>query len=76
VIPNPDLTGVYHVSAEPISKYDLLSLVAEIYGKDIQIMQDNEFKINRSLDSSRFRQVTGFSPAAWPELIRSMHDYK
>ena len=76
VIPNPDLTGVYHVSAEPISKYDLLSLVAEIYGKDIQIMQDNEFKIDRSLDSSRFRQVTGFSPAAWPELIRSMHDCK
>ena len=76
VIPNPNLTGVYHVSAEPISKYDLLSLVAEIYGKDIQILQDNEFEIDRSLDSSRFRQVTGFRPAAWPELIRSMHEWK
>lgn len=76
VIPNPELTGVYHVSAEPISKYDLLSLVAEVYGKDIQILQDNEFTIDRSLDSSRFRKATGFSPASWPELIRSMHDCK
>lgn len=74
VIPNSGLTGIYHVSAEPISKYDLLSLVAEIYGKEIHITPDNGFKIDRSLDSSRFRQKTGFSPMAWPELIRSMHE--
>jgi dTDP-4-dehydrorhamnose reductase len=76
VIPNPDLTGVYHVSAEPISKHELLCLVADIYGKTIKITKDSDFKIDRSLDSSRFREVTGFSPLAWPELIRSMHEFK
>jgi len=76
VIPNPDLTGVYHVSAEPISKYELLRLVAKIYEKTIKIIQSNDFKIDRSLDSSRFREATGFRPLAWPELIKSMYEFK
>ena len=76
VLPNPDLTGVYHVSADPINKFDLLSLVSNIYGKEIQILKDNSFKIDRSLDSSKFKTATGFSSATWTELIQSMHDSK
>lgn len=76
IIPNSTLTGIYHVSAKPISKYDLLLLVADIYGKDIEIIKDNELKIDRSLDSSRFRKATGFNPPTWPELIKLMHDCK
>lgn len=75
VIPNPDLRGVYHVSAAPINKYDLLSLVAKVYGKKITIEPDGGFKIDRSLDSSRFRRETGFISAPWPELIRLMNDF-
>ncbi len=33
VIPTADLRGVYHVAASAISKYDLLQLVAKVYGK-------------------------------------------
>jgi len=33
VLPNPSLHGLYHVSAEPIDKFSLLRLVADIYGK-------------------------------------------
>lgn len=76
VIPNPELRGLYHVSAEPINKYDLLSLVADIYGKDISIRQDTKLKINRSLDSSRFRKATGFSPSSWRSLVQAMYDFK
>lgn len=76
VIPHPNLRGVYHVSAAPINKYDLLSLVAKVYGKEITIKPDGEFKIDRSLDSSRFRQETGFISAPWPELIRLMNEFK
>ena len=50
--------------------------MAEIYGKTIKIIQSNDFKIDRSLDSSRFREVTGFRPLAWPELIKSMYEFK
>lgn len=76
VIPHPELSGVYHVSAEPINKYDLLRLVAKIYDKDIEIIKENDFVIDRSLDSSIFRAATGFMPATWPALIISMRDFK
>lgn len=73
VIPNPELQGLYHVSAAPISKHDLLHLVAEIYGKVIDIRPSERLVIDRSLNSDRFRQATGWSPPPWTALVRSMH---
>ena len=75
VIQRPDLHGVYHVSAEPINKFDLLTLVADIYGKGIEVEKDESLIIDRSLDSSRFRSITGFRPKPWAELVQSMKDF-
>jgi dTDP-4-dehydrorhamnose reductase len=75
VIPNEQLRGVYHVSAEPINKYDLLKLVANVYGHNTQIIKDTNLKIDRSLDSSRFRAVTGFKPAPWRKMITAMKEF-
>lgn len=75
VIPNPDLHGLYHVSAGPINKFDLLTLVANQYGKSIDIVPDETMAIDRSLDSNRFRAATGFRPEPWPELVRLMHEF-
>ncbi len=75
VIPHPELHGLYHVSAEPINKYDLLQLVAQEYGKSIEIIPDDKFTIDRSLDSSRFRELTGYSPPNWTELVQVMREF-
>ena len=75
VIPRPDLRGLYHVSAEPITKYDLLHLVAKVYGKSIEITPDDTLVIDRSLDSSHFRELVGYAPPGWPELVRTMHQF-
>jgi dTDP-4-dehydrorhamnose reductase len=75
VIPNPGLRGVYHVSAEPIDKHALLQLLAQVYGKTTLIEPDDRLVIDRSLDSTLFRQTTGYQPAAWPELVRQMHSF-
>jgi dTDP-4-dehydrorhamnose reductase len=72
VIPRTDLFGLYHVGANPISKYDLLCLIAKVYGKSIDITRDNEFVVDRSLNSGRLYKATGFVPSAWPDLIQSM----
>jgi len=72
VVPNEGLTGIYHVSSAPIAKYDLLRLVAEEYGVRIGIDREEEFACNRSLDSSRFRESTGYEPPSWPELVARM----
>lgn len=74
VIPRPELCGVYHVSSEPISKYDLLCLIRGQYGKEIEIERFDDFQCDRSLDSSRFRVVTGYVPPTWPQLVARMHE--
>jgi dTDP-4-dehydrorhamnose reductase len=68
------LTGLYHVSGDPISKYDLLQLVNEAYSANVTIERDEEFKIDRSLDSTRFRSETGFKPESWEQMIGVMAD--
>lgn len=73
VIPRPELAGIYHVAARAISKFDLLKLVAEVYGKDLELVPDDRVVIDRSLNSDRFRVATGYEAPAWPELIRMMH---
>ncbi len=76
VIPRADLSGVYHVAAQPISKYDLLKLVADVYGKKIEIVPSDKLVIDRSLNAERFRAATGYVIPGWPELIKLMHSYK
>ncbi|MCY1548913.1 hypothetical protein D9M68_850540 [compost metagenome] len=76
VIPNPELHGLYHVSVEPIDKLSLLRLVSEVYGHKIEIIPDEQVCIDRSLDSSRFRQATGYVPPAWPELVKMMYSQR
>jgi len=71
---HPHLAGVYHVSSEPMDKYELLKLVNETCHLGIEIEPDDVFTCDRSLDSSRFRAMTGFVPPAWPEMIREMCD--
>lgn len=76
VIPRPDISGVYHVAAQPIAKYDLLKLVADVYSKTIEIVPSERVVIDRSLNAERFRAVTGYVAPSWPELIKAMHAYK
>lgn len=76
VIPNQRLNGLYHVSSNPVSKYELLKKIAARYGKHIDIDPCHEFACDRSLNSEKFRQATGYIPPEWPNLIDDMYlDY-
>lgn len=66
------LRGVWHVAAAPINKFDLLTLVKEAYGLEVEIEPDETFVCDRSLDGGRFREATGFIPPAWPEMLERM----
>lgn len=69
-----NLSGLYHVSAEPINKYDLLKLINEAYEAKVEIQPFDDFWIDRSLDSTKFRRETGFKTASWREMIKLMAD--
>lgn len=75
VIPRTDLYGVYHVASHPISKYDLLKLIASVYGKKIEIIPDDKLVINRSLNAALFHEATGYVAPGWPELVKTMFSY-
>jgi dTDP-4-dehydrorhamnose reductase len=76
VLPHKELHGIYHVASMPISRFDLLRLVATAYRKDIEIDPSEEPVIDRSLNSDRFREATGYLPAEWPVLVQRMCEFK
>ena len=71
----PNMHGLFHVSSKPISKYDLLKLVAKTYGKEININKSEELIVDRSLSHNKLKNITGFSPDNWKTLIQSMKSF-
>jgi dTDP-4-dehydrorhamnose reductase len=76
VLPKQNLRGVFHVSAAPINKYDLLHLLNAHYGKNLQIVPDGSVIVDRSLNSSLFRAATGYRAAPWDSLVSEMHQFR
>ena len=72
ILNHEKLQGLYHLSSEPINKFDLLSLLKGAFGVEVEIEPFQDFYIDRSLDSSKFRQSTGFLPLKWTEMIQIM----
>ncbi len=71
---HPDLEGIWHVAAEPIDKFALLTLVNRVYGLRVRIEPDETVVVDRSLDAARFRQRTGIVAPEWPVMIGQMYD--
>jgi dTDP-4-dehydrorhamnose reductase len=76
ILNKPDLYGLYHIASNPISKCDLLRLIADVYGKEIEILPDNKISVDRSLNAERFRIATGYTPPDWQSLVKLMHSYQ
>lgn len=68
----PELHGLWQVSSEPINKYDLLQIARKHYNWQGEILPDETFVCDRSLNSERFRTRTGYAPPPWEEMIREM----
>jgi dTDP-4-dehydrorhamnose reductase len=50
-----------------------LELVNRVFGLGIRIEPDESFHCDRRLDSSRFREATGWAPPSWQTMIETMH---
>jgi len=66
------LEGIYHVSSEPIGKLKLLTLIKKAMGLNITIEKYPDFRIDRSLDSTKYRKETGFTTPSWEKMIQEM----
>jgi len=54
----------------------LLQLIADVYGKKIEVLPDDSLRVDRSLNAERFRDATGYIAPDWRSLIKSMYSYK
>jgi dTDP-4-dehydrorhamnose reductase len=74
LVNHPGKGGLYHVSSDPISKLDLLRLMKGKMGLDIEIIPSEEPRLDRSLDSARFRREFNYTPPTWEEMIEELNE--
>jgi dTDP-4-dehydrorhamnose reductase len=74
LIDHPRLHGLYQVASQPINKFELLQLVRRAYGRQTEIMRDEDLACDRSLNMDRFREATGYVPPPWREMIAELAD--
>ena len=74
IVEYPECSGLYHVSSDPISKHELLKLIREKFQLNIDIIPDDTFKCNRSLNSEKFRREFNYSPPSWEDMIDELAD--
>ena len=72
VIPDATLAGMWHVSADPIDKYTLLTMLAEQLHWNVDLTPSDDLVIDRSLDSSLFRERTGWMPPTWESMLAGL----
>tara|TARA_A100001234_G_C12641538_1_gene392210 strand:- start:3103 stop:3969 length:867 start_codon:yes stop_codon:yes gene_type:complete len=75
IIPNKKIKGLFHLSGKTISKYDLLNIIKVVYKKEIKIKINRKMKINRSLNSSPLKRITGYKPKSWNKIIKEMYEF-
>ena len=68
----PRLNGVYHVSSETVSKYELLNLMKEAYKIDVEIEPDYTFECRRNLNGDKFVEATGLKCPSWQQMMLDM----
>jgi dTDP-4-dehydrorhamnose reductase len=72
ILPDESLCGLWHVSADPVDKYTLLARLAAYLGWDVDLTPADEPVVDRSLDSTRFRERTGWTPPCWDEMLEQL----
>jgi dTDP-4-dehydrorhamnose reductase len=72
ILSNKELNGVYHISSEPINKYSLLTRVKEILNLDVNIIEDKQFVMKRSLNSSKFCEKTNANSPSWDLILKDL----
>lgn len=68
----PNLNGIYQLSSDPISKYDLLCLAKTHFKLDVEIEKFDNYVSDKTLNCDKYKKATGFKPASWDEMMREL----
>lgn len=68
----PQLNGRYQIAGRAISKHDLLVQLKEAFGVEVEIVPDEKFHCDRSMQSKKFLEATGITIPGWDEMIAGL----
>lgn len=68
-----DLHGLYHISSNYISKFKLIKIICDVYNINIKVISNEDFIIDRTLDSKKFTSRTGYMAPDWKEMIQKYY---
>lgn len=68
----PDLRGLYQISSEKISKFELLKLINTIYDCQTEIIEKLDKKSDKSLNCEKYQMATGFIKPRWEDMLKDM----
>lgn len=66
------LSGLYQISSEPISKYELLQKINVAFGLDTKITEDCSYVSKKDLVSLKLKNEIGFVCPSWDEMIKEL----
>jgi len=69
---HPHLSGRYQIAGPVISKYDLLCQLRDAFALDVEIVPDEAFRCDRTLQSHKFLEATGISIPSWKEMLAEL----
>lgn len=72
IVERPSLHGLYHVSAAPIAKYELLTELKSAFAIPVDIVPDEGPKCDRSLQSTPYQEISGFTAPSWSLMVRDL----
>lgn len=66
---------IINVGGKKISKYRLLCLISKVFKKNNKIIKYQSFKIDRSLNSSKFRRLSKYKLKSWKKIIQELRRF-
>jgi dTDP-4-dehydrorhamnose reductase len=68
------LTGLYQIASEKVSKYELLMMLREAFGLEdrIQIEPSDQSVCDRSLRGDKFLAATGIRVSPWQDMLQEL----
>ena len=70
----PTLSGIYNISSQPISKFELITKINELFELNIDIEKDCSFSSNKSLNSNKFFSQTKFDKPNWDSMLLDLYN--
>ena len=73
ILSEPTCSGLYHLAAERISKYDLLVLMNDHFSLKKNVVASTlDTRVDRSLDGSRLASLINLPKLTWNEMVKTL----